>query len=112
MYPVVWGVSLVRPRTEKWCWLHGCCLTWANIVKPDRTESGRSAVRSRPAHRSEQRRCPRLIADEPAGNLDSTTGAERGITIILGTHDEALAARCDRIIHVHVGYVVPTFGAA
>lgn len=64
-----------------------------------------------------------LIADEPTGNLDSSTGteiielllevrAERGLTIILGTHDEALAARCDRIVHLRDGYIVPTFGSA
>lgn len=57
-----------------------------------------------------------LVADEPTGNLDSTTGGEiidlllelrheRGLTVILGTHDEALAARCDRIVHLHDGYV-------
>lgn len=57
-----------------------------------------------------------LIADEPTGNLDSTRGAEvmdllldlrerAGITIVIATHDEALAARCDQIIHVRDGRV-------
>ena len=47
-----------------------------------------------------------LIADEPTGNLDQATGrqiadllfakaAERGMTLVLVTHDPALAARCD-----------------
>jgi putative ABC transport system ATP-binding protein len=59
---------------------------------------------------------PRLIvADEPTGNLDSTTGAEivdllfslrdsRGITVIIGTHDETLAARCDTTIRLRDGH--------
>lgn len=58
---------------------------------------------------------PRLvIADEPTGNLDSATSAEvlglllslreeRGLTIILATHDETVATRCDRIVHVRDG---------
>ncbi|MFB6261783.1 MAG: ABC transporter ATP-binding protein, partial [Thiohalorhabdaceae bacterium] len=48
-----------------------------------------------------------LFADEPTGNLDGRTGAavidqlldlraERGSTLVLVTHDEAVAARCDR----------------
>ena len=61
---------------------------------------------------------PRIIfADEPTGNLDSVTGAvvedilftlnrENGITLIVVTHDEELAARCDRRIHVHDGLIV------
>src|SRR6478609_5208556 len=50
-----------------------------------------------------------LIADEPTGNLDQATGrqvadllfskaAERGTTLVLVTHDPALAARCSRQI--------------
>ncbi len=48
-----------------------------------------------------------IFADEPTGNLDSATGAivtdtlfalnrDHGITLIIVTHDEELAARCDR----------------
>ena len=60
---------------------------------------------------------PRLIvADEPTGNLDSTTGAEildllfglrasQGITIIIATHDETLADRCDATIRVRDGRI-------
>ena len=62
-------------------------------------------------------RCSLLIADEPTGNLDSKTGAEvleifrrlnaeDGITIILVTHDAAVAAHAGRTIRLHDGIVV------
>jgi len=58
-----------------------------------------------------------IFADEPTGNLDSATGAvvedilfdlnrEQGITLIIVTHDEELAARCDRRIHMRDGLLV------
>lgn len=58
-----------------------------------------------------------LIADEPTGNLDSTTGEailgillglreERQLTIVLGTHDQGLAERCDTIVHLRDGSLV------
>jgi putative ABC transport system ATP-binding protein len=58
-----------------------------------------------------------LLADEPTGNLDSTTGnevfnlllglrEERGLTIVLASHDEALAGRCDRVIHLRDGQIL------
>ncbi|NWJ23286.1 ABC transporter ATP-binding protein [Rhizobium sp. RM] len=57
-----------------------------------------------------------LIADEPTGNLDTETGkqiadllfakqAERGMTMILVTHDPSLAARCSRQIKVRSGQI-------
>lgn len=61
---------------------------------------------------------PRLIlADEPTGNLDSATGAgiidllfdlraRHGATLVLVTHDPALAARCDRVIALSDGQIV------
>jgi putative ABC transport system ATP-binding protein len=60
-----------------------------------------------------------LIADEPTGNLDETTGrqiielmfaghAERNTTLILVTHDSALAARCDRVVRLRSGRVEST----
>jgi putative ABC transport system ATP-binding protein len=61
---------------------------------------------------------PRIIfADEPTGNLDTATGAivedilfalnrENGITLIVVTHDEELANRCDRRLFVRDGLVV------
>ena len=65
---------------------------------------------------------PRVIfADEPTGNLDTATGAvvedilfslqrEHGITLIVVTHDEELAARCDRRIVVRDGLIVDEQG--
>lgn len=58
-----------------------------------------------------------LFADEPTGNLDAVTGkrvadllfslnSERGTTLILVTHDQALAARCDRTVRLDEGRVV------
>ncbi len=58
-----------------------------------------------------------LLADEPTGNLDSATGKtvltqiielqrERGSTLILVTHDHAIAAAADRRIHLEAGRVV------
>jgi putative ABC transport system ATP-binding protein len=57
-----------------------------------------------------------LIADEPTGNLDETTGAEiidllfaghieRGTTLVLVTHDTALADRCDRVVRLRSGRI-------
>jgi macrolide transport system ATP-binding/permease protein len=56
-----------------------------------------------------------LLADEPTGNLDSKTSAEmlelfqklndEGVTIILVTHDEAVARCAKRIIRVHDGLI-------
>jgi putative ABC transport system ATP-binding protein len=57
-----------------------------------------------------------LIADEPTGNLDETTGraiidmmfdlpARRGATLALVTHDATLASRCDRVIRMRSGRI-------
>jgi len=62
-------------------------------------------------------RPPLVLADEPTGNLDSATGAqiielllalnrEHGSTLLLVTHDEALAARGQRIVALRDGRVV------
>ena len=57
-----------------------------------------------------------LLADEPTGNLDSANGAaimdllfdlrdRHGATLVLVTHAEALAARCDRIVTLADGRI-------
>jgi putative ABC transport system ATP-binding protein len=58
-----------------------------------------------------------LFADEPTGNLDGTTGAaildllfarqrDTAATLLMITHDRALAARCDRVIEMRDGRIV------
>ena len=58
-----------------------------------------------------------IFADEPTGNLDSATGdkiekllfglnKEKGITLIIVTHDEELAAKCGRQIRIADGNIV------
>jgi putative ABC transport system ATP-binding protein len=60
-----------------------------------------------------------LFADEPTGNLDAATGEKimdllfglnraTQTTLVLVTHDRQLAARCDRIIRLEAGRVVPS----
>ncbi|MDP9200002.1 MAG: ABC transporter ATP-binding protein [Pseudomonadota bacterium] len=59
-----------------------------------------------------------LFADEPTGNLDTTTGARvidllfelnqaTGTTLVLVTHDRDIAERCDRVIKMDAGRLVP-----
>ncbi|UWQ96412.1 ABC transporter ATP-binding protein [Rhodobacteraceae bacterium M385] len=59
-----------------------------------------------------------LLADEPTGNLDGTTGAQimdllmdlrdrHGATLILVTHSADLAARCDREVGLRDGRIAP-----
>ena len=62
-------------------------------------------------------RPPLLLADEPTGNLDTGTGrqvielmirlgVERGTTLLLITHDAALAERCGRIVPMADGRIL------
>ena len=59
-----------------------------------------------------------LLADEPTGNLDRETGdgstsllrrlnRERGITVVVVTHNEELARACDRVLRLEGGRLVP-----
>ncbi|MGZ2256121.1 ABC transporter ATP-binding protein [Roseobacter sp. A03A-229] len=64
-----------------------------------------------------------LLADEPTGNLDGANGAaiidllfglrdRHGATLVLVTHSQSLAARCDRVVRLGDGRVVPLERAA
>ena len=64
-----------------------------------------------------------LIADEPTGNLDGKTGKriadllferqrEKGLTLLLVTHDPVLAERCDRTIPVRSGRIEAADGVS
>jgi lipoprotein-releasing system ATP-binding protein len=59
-----------------------------------------------------------LLADEPTGNLDRHTGEllhellrrlnrERGITLVVVTHNDQMAAACDRSLRLEAGRLVP-----
>ena len=59
-----------------------------------------------------------LLADEPTGSLDFATGEtvmqlmlelnrEAGTTLVLVTHDTAIAARCERQLHIEAGHLLP-----
>ena len=59
---------------------------------------------------------PILVADEPTGNLDEATGRQvmdlifsvhraRGTTLVLVTHDAALARRCSRVVRLRSGVI-------
>lgn len=58
-----------------------------------------------------------LFADEPTGNLDARTGAqiddllfslnaEAGTTLVLVTHEQRLASRCSRVLHLEGGKLI------
>ncbi len=58
-----------------------------------------------------------LVADEPTGNLDEDTGKQivellfagyeqRGATLVLVTHDPALAQKCGRVVRLRSGHIV------
>jgi putative ABC transport system ATP-binding protein len=64
-----------------------------------------------------------VVADEPTGNLDDTTGGsiinllfalkrDRGSTLILVTHDLELARRCDRVVRLRSGRIEADTAAA
>ena len=85
--------------------------------RPHRPLSGAALGRRAAARGAGRALSPRpavLIADEPTGNLDEATGqaiidllfaarTQGGATLVLVTHDPALAARCDRTLIMRSG---------
>ena len=64
-----------------------------------------------------------LLADEPTGALDEATSRQifglllelverEGITLVMATHDRALAARCDRLLEMHDGKMMDSAGSS
>jgi ABC-type lipoprotein export system ATPase subunit len=62
-----------------------------------------------------------ILCDEPTGNLDSRTSDEimdlliarnrdEGVTLVIVTHDEEIAARCHRVLHMSDGMMVAEEG--
>ncbi|MCK4452479.1 MAG: macrolide ABC transporter ATP-binding protein, partial [Anaerolineae bacterium] len=58
-----------------------------------------------------------IMADEPTGNLDSKAGAEvmeilhrlhreKGITVVMVTHDEEIGAQAQRVVRLRDGRVI------
>ena len=83
------------------------------MASPSRSISADSTAAPN-ASPSGARACADVIADEPTGNLDEATGAaiiellfaaraRSGSTLVLVTHDSALAARCDRTLRMRSG---------
>jgi putative ABC transport system ATP-binding protein len=63
-----------------------------------------------------------VLADEPTGNLDSTSGSDimsiftelwkQGSTMVIITHDSALARRASRVVEIHDGRITADHSAA
>ena len=63
-----------------------------------------------------------VLADEPTGNLDSTAGSDimtiftdlwkQGSTLVIITHDPALARRASRVVEIHDGRITADHAAA
>ena len=107
---------LTRPRATARSWLERVGLQARARHYPHQLSGGEQqrvalarALAVRPAL---------LFADEPTGNLDTKTGAsaadlmfelvaEAGAALVLVTHDEALAGRADRRLHMSAGRIEP-----
>lgn len=105
-----------RPRA---CW---SAWVWASASRTTRVLSGGEQQRVALA-RAFVLRPEVLLADEPTGSLDFATGQavmelmfelnrEAGTTLVLVTHDPAIAARCQRQLHIDAGRLLSFSEAA
>ena len=106
-----------RPPPEARAQAHAPC--WTSWGWRDRAEHRPGALSGGEQQRVAVARAlvqsPRaLLADEPSGNLDQETGdrlhgllrrlnQEKGITVVVVTHNERLAAACDRVLRLEGG---------
>jgi putative ABC transport system ATP-binding protein len=109
------GVSVVEAKSRAAKWLGRVGLGERMTHRP-RMLSGGEQQRTAVA-RAFVTEPALLFADEPTGNLDRRTGEaitdllftlnrETGTTLVLVTHDERLAERCDRILHLENGQLL------
>jgi putative ABC transport system ATP-binding protein len=105
----------VASRSDADAWLERFDLGAVGDRRPDELSGGQA---QRVALARAFAPGPRLVlADEPTGNLDAATGrqiidlmfdlnAREGTTLVLVTHDEAIAARCGRVLRLEAGRLV------
>ncbi len=85
-----------------------------STITPAKCPAANNSAWHWPAHRPPGPRI--LLADEPTGNLDETNGAaiidllfdlrdRHGATLIMVTHSNELADRCDRVIRLRDGRI-------
>ena len=94
----------------------GCSRSWGSGDRLDHRPGALSGGEQQRVAVARALACsPRaLLADEPTGNLDRETGdrlhdllrrlnQEKGITVVVVTHNERLAAACDRTLRLEAG---------
>ena len=111
---MVSGASRHEAEHAAWQWLGALGLQGMENRRPGQL-SGGQAQRVAIA-RAQVTRPDVVFADEPTGALDSETSrhvlsalleytASRGASLVIVTHDPAVAARCSRTIRLHDGHI-------